>query len=255
MAQRHPRIAGGGDLGTAFAADPGAGVDRHRRVHQAGQDDIGAHAELGVLDGDLLGERDHAGLGRLVGHIGVILQSRDRRDHENDARALRAHRRQHMLGGHDGAAQVDGGDAVEGGFGEFVERRVAAGDAQADIVVQNIDAAPALPRRLDHRLERRLAGHVSFERGAFAAAARLPRHRRRLLGGGEIVVDGQDLGALLGKPQNRGAAIAHPLAPRLPGADHDGDFVFETHGGPRIGPLSRDHTTGVLMDGKGRRRV
>ncbi len=71
---------------------------------------------------------------------------------------------EHMLGGHDGAAQVDGGDAVERGFGEFVERRVAAGEAQADIVVQDIDAAPTLPCRLDHRLERRLTGHVGFER-------------------------------------------------------------------------------------------
>jgi len=83
--------------------------------------------------------------------------------------------------------------------------------------VQDIDAAPALPRRLDHRLERRLAGHVGFEGDAFAA--RLPRHRRRFLGGGEIIVDGQNLGALLHEPQNRGAAIAHSLARRLPGAD------------------------------------
>ena len=138
----------------------------------------------------------------------------------------------HMLGGHDGAAQVDGGDAVEGGFGEFVKQRVAAGEAQAHIVVQNIDAAPALPCRLDHRLERRLTRHVGFERDAFAA--RLPRHRRRFLGGGEIIVDRQNLGALLRKPQNRGAAIAHPGARRLPGADHDGDLVLKTHGGPRL---------------------
>ena len=137
----------------------------------------------------------------------------------------------HVLGGHDGAAQVDGGDAVEGGFGEFVKRRVAAGEAQADIVVQDIDAAPTLPRRLDHRLERRLAGHVGFERDAFAA--RLPRHRRRFLGGGEIVVDGQHLGALLREPQNRGAAVAHALARRLTGADHDGDLVLKTHVEPR----------------------
>ena len=62
----------GGHLGAALAAGAGARVDRHRRIHQARQDDVGADAELGVLDRDLLGERDHPGLGRLVGHVGIL---------------------------------------------------------------------------------------------------------------------------------------------------------------------------------------
>jgi hypothetical protein len=54
MAQRDPGIAGGRDLCPAFAADAGARVNRHRRVHQSRQDDIGAHPELSILDGNLL---------------------------------------------------------------------------------------------------------------------------------------------------------------------------------------------------------
>ena len=75
-----------------------------------------------------------------------------------------------------------------------------------------------------------------------AGDVRLPRHRRRLLDGGEIVVDGQDLGALLGEPQNRGAAIAHPLARRLTGADDDGDFILKAYVelSVAIGPLTRE---------------
>ena len=141
--------------------------------------------------------------------------------------ALRAHDRQDVLAGHDGAAQVDGGDAVECVLGDLVERRVAAGDAHADIVVQDVDAAPALPRGLDHRRQRRLAGDVGLKRHALAA--RLPRHGGGLLGGGEIVVDREHLGAFLREAQHRGAAIAHALPRRLAGAHHDGDLVLETH--------------------------
>ena len=41
-------------------------------------------------------------------------------------------------------------DAVERLLGDLVERRVAAGDAHAHIVVQDVDAAPALARGRDH---------------------------------------------------------------------------------------------------------
>jgi len=219
--------AGGGDFGAAFAADAGARIDRHRRVHQSGQDDVRAHSELGVLDRDLLGEGDHAGLGRLVDHVGVELPRGNRRDRDDDARALHAHERQDMLAGHDSAAQVDGGDEVERGLGDLVERRVAAGNADADVVVQDIDAAPTPPRGLDHCRERRLLGDVCFECNAFAA--RLSRHGDRLLGGGEVVVHRQHPGALLRETHNRGAAVADALAGRLTGAHHNGDLVLQTH--------------------------
>ena len=114
-----------------------------------------------------------------------------------------------------------------------VERRVAAGDAHTDIVVQDVDAAPALLRGVGHRRERRLLGDVGLERHAFSG--RLPRHRDRFLGGGEVVVDGQNFGALLGKTHHGGAAIAHAFARRLAGADHDSDLVLETHVNVNLG--------------------
>jgi hypothetical protein len=187
-----------------------------------------AHTEFGILDGDLLSERDHRRLGRLVGHVGILLPGGDRGDRDDDARALRAHHRQDVLAGHDGAAQVDGRDAVECRLGDLGERRVAAGDAHADIVVQHIDAAPTLPCSLDHRRERRLLGDVSLKRNAFPA--RLARHGHRFLGGGKIVVDGEHLRSLLSEAQHGGAAVADALARRLASADNDGDLVFETHG-------------------------
>jgi isoquinoline 1-oxidoreductase subunit alpha len=50
-----------------------------------------------------------------------------------------------------------------------------------------------------------------------------------LLGGGEIVVDGQYFGAFLSETQNRGAAITQTFAWRLTGAYDDGSLVLKTH--------------------------
>ena len=50
-------------------------------------------------------------------------------------------------------------------------------------------------------------GDVGLERNALAA--RLPRHRDGILGGGKIVVNGQHFGAFLREAQHRGAAVAH----------------------------------------------
>ena len=58
---------------------------------------------------------------------------------------------------------------------------------------------------------------------------RLLCHGDRLLGGGEVVVDGQYFCAFLGETQTRGAAVAQALAGRLTGAYDDGDLVLETH--------------------------
>jgi hypothetical protein len=111
-----------------------------------------------------------------------------------------------VLTGHDGAAQVDGRDAVECRLGDLVKRRVPAGNAHADIVVEDVDAPPALSCRLDHRHERRLDSDVRLECNAFSA--RLSRQGDRLLGGGEIVIDCQHVRAFLGETQNRGATVA-----------------------------------------------
>ena len=101
--------------------------------------------------------------------------------------------------------------------------------------MQNVDAAPALARGLDHLGQRRLAGDIG--RVGHALAARLLDHGDGLLGGAEIVVDREHLGAFLREAQHGGAAVAHALAGRLAGADHDGDLVFETHGEPPVGEL------------------
>ena len=79
---------------------------------------------------------------------------------------------------------------------------------------------------------------VGLERDA--VAARLPTICDRFLGRGEIVVDGEHLGAFLREAQHGGAAIAHALAGRLAGADDDGDLVLETHAASAKGSGSRD---------------
>jgi hypothetical protein len=132
-----------------------------------------------------------------------------------------------MLTGHNGPAQVDGSDVVECGLGDLVKRRVPAGNTHADVVVENVDTPPTSSRRLDHRHERRLDSDVRFE--CDALSTRLSCYSDCLLGRGEIVVDCQHLGAFLSETQNRGTAIAQPLARRLTGAYDDGDLVLETH--------------------------
>ena len=108
----------------------GAGVDRHRRVHQAGQDDVGADAVLRVLVGELLGEGDHRGLGRLVGDVGIGRDHGHRGDVDDHAALLLAHDRDHVLGGEDAALEVDRHAAVERLLGDVEQLGVAAGQAR-----------------------------------------------------------------------------------------------------------------------------
>ncbi len=123
--------------------------------------------------------------------------------------------------------QVDRRDPVVGLLGQFLDRLVAAAEADPDIVVQDVNAPPPLNRRHHRRGEGRLARHVGLEGDAFAAL--LHGQRGGLLGRGEIAVDGEDTGALLREAQHRGAAIADALARTLPGADDDRDLPRETH--------------------------
>ena len=148
---------------------------------------------------------------------------------ENDAGALFPHDRQRVLHRHHAAAQIDGADAVEGFLGDLENRRVAAAEAHADIVVQDIDASPAIARRRDHRLQRLLLGDVGLARHALAGAAALLHHRDGLFRRREVVVDRQHLGAFLREAQHGRAAVAHAGAGRLAGADDDRDLVLETH--------------------------
>jgi len=99
-----------------------------------------------------------------------------------------------------------------------------------DIVVQDVDAAPAAARLGDRNGECFLVGHVGREGHAFAALFR--GHRRGLLGRGDHPVDCQHLGALLCKAQGGRPPVTHTFAGTLPGADDNRDFSFETHGDP-----------------------
>jgi hypothetical protein len=86
---------------------------------------------------------------------------------EASPQRLRVHQRQDMLAGHDGTAQVNGSDTVECSFGDLVKRRVPAGNAYANIVVENVDAP-----------QRRRA--VSTIATSVASTATSPRMRRIL---------------------------------------------------------------------------
>jgi hypothetical protein len=142
---------------------------------------------------------------------------------------LRAHDRDDVLAGHHRAAQVDRADAVERRLGDLLGRRVAAGDAHPHIVVQDVDAAEAAARFRHGGGERRLPGDVGLPGHAFAGAALLRDHGRGLRGGCKAVVDREHPRAFLGEAQHGGAAIAHALAGRLPGADDNSGFALETH--------------------------
>ena len=103
-----------------------------------------------------------------------------------------------MLARHNRAAQVDRTDAVESLFGDLVERFVAAGDADPDIVVQDVDPSPARLRGGNRRGKSVFLGDVRGE--GHALAALFCRHRGRLLGGVDKPVGRQDPGAFLREP-------------------------------------------------------
>src|SRR5712692_4527129 len=93
-----------------------------------------------------------------------------------------------------------------------------------------VDAPPAASCLGNGRRERALLGDVRLE--CDAGAAVLGRQSRRLLRGGEVAVDRQHPGALLGEAQHGGAAVAQAFAGALPGPDHDRDLSRKTHGEP-----------------------
>src|SRR6202048_4644390 len=172
-----------------------------------------------------------------VGDEGVSVLARSHgRDVDDGTGALQAHDRQYVLACHDRAAQVDRADAVEGLLAQFVQRLVATPDADPDIVVQDINAAPARPSHLHRGGERLFLGHVGGEGYALAT---LRRHRGGLLGGGDKPVDGKDPGAFLREAERRRTAVPDPLTGALPGPDDYSDLAFETHGSTPCNRCSR----------------
>ncbi len=137
-----------------------------------------------------------------------------------------------VLARHDRAPQIDGEDAVERRLADVGERRVAAGDGDADVVVQDVDATEA-PFRLRHgSRQAALLRHVGRE--SHTSAAVLLGQRRGFLGGVHIAVDGQHLRAFLREAQCGRPAVADPFAGALPGADDHRDFPLKTHADPRV---------------------
>jgi hypothetical protein len=107
------------------------------------------------------------------------------------------------------------------------ERLVAAGDADADVIVQDIDTTPA-PHCLCHRRGKHcFARDVGFECHALET---LGCHHGGGFGGGiEAAIDGENVCALASKPQYRRSTVADAFAGALPSANNDSNLVFKTH--------------------------
>src|SRR5882757_7979825 len=117
-------------------------------------------------------------------------------------------------------------------------RLIATQRSNASSVISSSSASP--PDRLTptllcstsmrpghHGLEVGILGDVGLERRRGAALGRDQIHR--LLGGGEIVIDAQHLGALAREGQRGGAAVADAFTGALAGAHDDGDTILQTH--------------------------
>ena len=226
----------------AFVADA---VKRWGRV------DI-LHNNVGVSisggDAELLGEGDHGRLRRLVGDVRVGGDRRHRGDVDDGAAVLRAHDRDHLLGGENAALQIDGDDAVERLLGDLQQFGVAAGQADADIVVQHVDPAPARLRLRDHRLD---VGGFRDVGPEGHGGALLPRdHCGGFLCRFQMMVDTKHFRALACKGQRCGAAVAHALAGALAGADDDRNLVLQAH----LSSLPGSGTAAVPLCNKARCR-
>ena len=112
-------------------------------------------------------------------------------------------------------------------FRDLKQFGIAAGKTDADIVVKDVEAAPAFRRFLHHRLEVALLGDIGLE-GCRLAAFRFDQ-ADGFLRGGKIAVDAQHMRAFARKGDRGGAAVAHAFARALARADHDGDPIFQPH--------------------------
>ena len=137
------------------------------------------------------------------------------------------HDRDHFLGRQDAALQVDGDNAIEGFLGDRQQLGIAAGEADADIVVQHVDATPARYPVCDHRLDVGGFGHIGLE--GCGRAVRRCDQIDGLLRRFQMMIDAEHLGALPRKGERGGAAITHAFAGALAGADDDRNLVLEAH--------------------------
>ena len=191
-----------------------AGID-HRRVHRAGADAVDADVVLAVIDRHRLGEADHGGLRGRVGGEPARPQRRDRRD-VDDRAALGGldHGRDGVLGEQEHRLDVDlHHPAIF--LGLLVDDAAAAADA--DIVVEEVEPAPAVDRRIDQPLALGLLGDVAGMRRGRAALGL--DHLHRALGELEVEIGHQHLGAGARQQDRRGAAVADAVARRAAARD------------------------------------
>jgi hypothetical protein len=104
----------------------------------------------------------------------------------------------------------------------------AAGDADPDIVVQDVDPSPARLGGGNRRGKSVFLGDVGGEGHAFAAF--FDCQRGGLLGRADKPVDRQDPCAFLRKAQRGCTTIANALAGALPGPDDYSDLALQPHG-------------------------
>ena len=126
-----------------------AGID-HRRVHRSGADAVDADVVAAVIDRHRAGQADDRGLRGRVGRQPARAQRRDRGD-VDDRAALGGldHRGDRMLRKQEHGLDIDLHDSAIL-LGRLVDHAAAAADA--DIVVEEIEPAPAVEGGFDQRL-------------------------------------------------------------------------------------------------------
>jgi hypothetical protein len=161
VAQRALRVARADQVGDiAFLAiDAGQRGMYQRRVHQSGQDAVGADAVGRVPDGHGPRHRHHRPLAGRVeavvdagpaayGHRGIV---------DDRPGVLADHHRQHVVAGEVGALDIDRHQPVPGRLVEFGR---TANDGHADVVDQDVDAPVGVQCRRHHPLDIGGASHV-----------------------------------------------------------------------------------------------
>ncbi len=97
----------------------------------------------------------------------------------------------------------------------------------ADIVVQNIDAAESVHGCLHHGFDLSLVDDIAG--AAHGLVAFVGDHAGRFFGGRKIPINQQQPRAFSREQDGGGATVADGFAWRLPGADDDGGLVLQPH--------------------------
>ena len=144
---------------------------------------------------------------------------RCRGDIDNVAALLPAHDRKGMLDGEHHGFQVDGHDPVESLTLDLADLGIAAGNRNADIVVQDIEPPPAITGVRDHRGNVGLVGDISTERDGLAPLGGDLCHRGG--GGIKVAVGDQNTRPGPGIGDGGGTAVANGLPRRLAATDNN----------------------------------